>query len=593
MLFSQFSDYLQKLESKSSRLEMTQILADLFVKLDKKELKPACYLMQGRLVPLYKSLEFNLSEKMILKSLARLLDNQADEGKSTNLFGEKDFSVLEKEVKQKYKTVGDLGQLTAEILDENKNSNLEIIDVFHQLTQIAKYQGSGSQEQKINKLTKLLKSLSPISAKYTVRVIIGKMRLGFSNMTMIDALSWAVVGDKSESKLLESVYNKKADIGLLAENYLELKELKPEVRSKKLAELKVEVMVPVVPALCQRLNTAQEMIEKMGEVIIEPKYDGMRIQIHFFRKNDGVEVKAYTRNLEDVSYSLPELEDLQYRTQASSLILDAEAIGYDPQSGELLPFQQTITRRRKYNVEEKSGEVPIRFYIFDVLELDNQSLISKSLRERKELLKGLIKENETFKLTPFQITEDQNTIRTYHEQQLAKGLEGVVVKKVDSGYDSGRKGWSWVKMKEEEGTSGKLSDTLDLIVMGYYLGKGKRANLGMGAILVGVIKEEKIFTVAKIGTGLTDKLLKQLTIDCQKIKVDKKPTQYNVPKELTPDVWVEPRMIVEIAADEITHSPLHSAELALRFPRLIKIRDDKDWSQATNIDELRVIGGLG
>lgn len=592
MLFSQFSDYLQKLESKSSRLEMTQILADLFVQLDAQELRPACYLMQGRLVPLYQSLEFNLSEKMILRSLARLLDNQADNGKATNLFGEKDFSVLEKEVRQKYKAVGDLGQLTAEILKKNQTSDLEIVDVFHRLTQIANYQGTGSQELKVNGLTNLLKSISTESAKFVVRIVLGKMRLGFSNMTMIDALSWAMVGDKSESKLLESVYNKKADIGLLAENYLKLKELKPQARNQKLEELKVEVMVPVVPALCQRLGSAKEMIEKMGQVIVEPKYDGMRIQIHFVRKNDGVEVRAYTRNLEDVSYSLPELEKLKNVTDAQSLILDAEAIGYDPSSGELLPFQQTITRRRKHNVEEKSGEVPIRFYIFDLLQADNQSFVDKSLQDRKELLKSVISENETFKLTPFQITDKEEIIRTYHEDQLGQGLEGVVVKKVNSSYDSGRKGWSWVKMKEEEGTSGKLSDTLDLIVMGYYLGKGKRATLGMGAILVGVIKDEKILTVAKIGTGLSDKLLQQLTLDCQKIKSVSKPSNFQVPKELIPDVWVEPQMVVEIAADEITHSPLHSAKLALRFPRLIKIRSDKDWSQATSLDELKVIGGI-
>lgn len=592
MLFSQFSTYLQKLEQTASRLDMTEILAELFLSLSVEELKPASYLMQGRLVPLYQSLEFNLSEKMILRALTRLLDNHSQGEQSTNLFGEKDTSVLEAEINQRYKKVGDLGLLAEEILLQSSVSDLEIIEVHAQLAQIAEYEGSGSQEQKVSKLTELLKSISPSSGKFVVRMVLGKMRLGFSNMTMIDALSWAVTGDKTERKLLEIVYNKKADIGEIAQIYLPLKDLSPEQRAIKLEELKVEVMIPVVPALCQRLNSAAEMIEKMEQVIVEPKYDGIRIQIHFINNSEQSVCKAFTRNLEDVSHSLPELQDLKNRTNARSLILDAEAIGYDPQTGELLPFQQTITRRRKHGIDEASSAVPIRFYIFDVLEVDGESKVEVSMRERKEVLKDLIRENEVFQLTPFFITDKAEEIRRYHEEKLEEGLEGVVVKKVDGRYESGRKGWSWVKMKEEEGTSGKLSDTLDLIVMGYFLGKGKRASLGMGAILVGVRNEEKILTVAKIGTGMSDQMLAKLAADCDQLKVEKKPDNYIVPKDLTPDFWVEPQMVVEIAADEITHSPLHSAKLALRFPRLLKVRDDKAWSQATDLDELRVIGKI-
>lgn len=590
MLFSQFSDYLQKLEGISSRLQMTHILAEFFLKLEASELKNACYLMQGRLVPLYQSLEFNLSEKMILKALARI-SSPDDEDSPSNLFGEKDFLQLELEVKQKYKQLGDLGLLSQQILAESKTSDDQLNQIFSRLKQVAEFGGTGSQDQKINGLASLLKSVSPLSAKFIVRIILGKMRLGFSNMTMIDALSWAVVGDKSESKLLESLYNKKADIGEVALNYLALKDLTAQDRRVNLEQLKVEVSIPVVPALCQRLNSASEMIEKMGQVIVEPKYDGIRIQIHFDRQKNILQ--AFTRNLEDVSASLPELKNLPNQTKAHSLILDAEAIGYDSQSGRLLAFQQTITRRRKYNIDQKAEEVPIRFYIFDVLEHDNQSLVSEKLRDRKELLEKVINQNETFKLTPFVVTNKESEITTYHEKQLSLGLEGIVVKKVDGQYESGRKGWTWVKMKEEEGTSGKLSDTLDLIVMGYYLGKGKRASLGLGAILVGVRDDEKILTVAKIGTGMSDEKLQQLASDCQKIKIATKPDLFDVPKELVPDVWVNPEIILEIAADEITNSPLHSAGLALRFPRLIKIRTDKGAEQATTLQELKQIGHIG
>jgi len=583
MLFFNFSQSLQNLESTPSRLDMTRIIAELFGQLDPSELVVACYLMQGRLVPLYQSLEFNLSEKMVIRSLARLLAYQAEGSSNQNLFGETDFSQREEIVKAKFKQLGDLG-LVAEELTKQFQSELSIVQVFDQLVKIAKYEGNGSQEMKVNGLADLIKRLEPLSAKFVVRMVIGKMRLGFSNMTMIDALSWSVTGDKSESDILEEAYNKKADIGQLASNYLSLKKSSSAQRQKMLLQTEASVSIPVVPALCQRLNSAAEMVEKMGRVVVEPKYDGMRVQIHFDQNKEAVQ--AFTRNLEDVGAMFPELKQLKKITSAKTLILDAEAIGFDTKTQKLMAFQQTITRRRKYQVEAKSAEVPIRFYIFDVLFSDEVDQTKIPLQQRKQLLKQLIRQNDNFFLTDFIVSQDPLEIRTYHEKQLFLGLEGVVVKKLNSVYESGRKGWSWVKMKEEEGTSGKLADTLDLVVMGYYLGKGKRSGLGLGAILVGVVDGENILTTAKIGTGMSDLLLQQLAKDCQQIKVKDQPKNFQVPKELAPDVWVAPQIVLEIAADEITKSPLHAAKFALRFPRLIKIRTDKNWQQATSLSEL-------
>ena len=307
MLFFNFSQFLQQLELTASRLDMTRILADLFGQLQTSELAEACYLMQGRLVPLYQSLEFNLSEKMVIRSLARLLAQQTDHQNNQNLFGETDFSQREESVKVKFKQSGDLG-LVAEQLAKPHQSQLSISQVFAQLVQIAQFEGNGSQEMKVTTLAKLISNLEPLAAKFVVRMVIGKMRLGFSNMTMIDALSWSVTGNKSESEILEEAYNKKADIGQLASSYLNLKDKSPEDRQKALLETEVSISIPVIPALCQRLNSAQEMVEKMGEVIIEPKYDGMRVQIHF--DQNKVAVQAFTRNLEDVGEMFPELFQL-------------------------------------------------------------------------------------------------------------------------------------------------------------------------------------------------------------------------------------------------------------------------------------------
>lgn len=651
MLFSHFSTYLQKLESTPSRLAMTEILAELFKELsgqkelfEKKDVEEsvgekrgkynliansqisqACYLMQGRLVPSYESLEFQLSVKMVIRALVKLERELASgsEKKSaqsaepvqtataSSLFAEVDKSfagseldLLQENTTKRYKKLGDIGLLAEEIVgsmeygvltdisdtkisSKTQTTQLPINQVYQDLAEIAREGGSGSQERKLDLLVSLFKKLDAVSAKFVARIIIGKLRLGFSTMTMFDALSWAKYEDKSFSKNLEMAYQKKADIGKLAEIYLLNKD--NNLDQKILDGYALEVGVPVVPALCQRLNSAAEIIDKMGEVYAEPKYDGLRVQIHFRRDGfeDGSKVRAYTRNLENVSHMFPELNQLEDFTKADALILDSEAIGYDTESDELLPFQETITRKRKHNIEATSKKVPIRFFVFDVLYLDGRGLISTPLAERKELLKNLFTGGKTFMVAPFIITKDPVLLREYHEEQLLLGLEGAVMKKISSNYLGGRKGWRWVKIKEEEGTSGKLKDTLDVVVMGYYLGRGKRSQFGIGALLAGVLSGgEVVKTIAKIGTGLTEDRLVSLKKKCDELHSSQKPNNYEVDDTLIPDIWVHPDLVIEVAADEITRSPNHTAGVALRFPRLITVREDKSWQDATTVEEL-------
>ena len=205
-------------------------------------------------------------------------------------------------------------------------------------------------------------------------------------------------------------------------------------------------------------------------------------------------------------------------------------------------------------------------------------------------------------IDPYIETEDPNVLREYHKKQLAEGLEGVLVKQIDGQYMPGRTGFNWVKFKESEDSRAKLADTLDVVIMGYYLGKGKRNKFGMGAFLIGVRgehsrsvgalhsgsvgNEDQILTLAKVGTGITDEIFKELKERLQVIKSGRKPDQYKVSKILEPDVWVEPKIVVEVAADEITVSPTHSAGYALRFPRLVKFREDKGVEQITTLEEI-------
>ncbi len=611
MTFQQFSNYLAKLESTSARLEMTAELSRLWPQLTEEEIRIVAYLLQGVLLPSYISLEFQLSTKMVLRALGRLeAEASSKVGQvvvAPSLFGDvsetsdtTSESLAAEVLTQRYKTLGDVGLIAAEIVAAHHQSlttELTIEEVYVQLVAIANTSGGGSQDRKLEQLTHLFKQLSPQAAKFVARIVIGKMRLGFSTMTMIDSLSWAKWQDKRDSELIEMTYQQKADIGKLAASYL-----RADFNSDA---YQVEVGVPLVPALCQRLNTAAEIIEKMGTVYAEPKYDGLRIQIHV-NKAGIIETdllgqptgrrpqyKAFTRNLEDVSDMFPELATLVSELACDNCIIDSEAIGIDPVTKKLVSFQTTITRKRKHDVAETAVNVPIKFFVFDLMWLDQKSLIVEPLHTRKKLLANICAQTTVAEVTVHITTDQPEVLRAFHEQQLAEGLEGAVMKQVDSEYRSGRKGWRWVKIKEHEGASGKLSDTIDCVVMGYYKGRGKRTGFGVGAFLLGVVTQEEgewvVKTLAKLGTGLTDADFPVLKTLIDPHQASTMPPNYRVDKTLLPDVWVEPKVVLEIAADEITKSPTHQAGLSLRFPRLIKIRSDKSWQQATSIEELQTI----
>lgn len=596
MTIAKLSEYLNQLENISSRLEITSTLADLLNNLEPDEVRPTCYLLQGQLLPQYHGLEFQISVKTVIKVLARLLPNK--KGDTIDLFGDQDLSAAETEVGSRYKKAGDLGKVAQSVITERgarlnkQSSSLDVAELYQKLSEIAQDNGSQSQQRKQDKAVALFEQLDPLSAKFVARILLGRLRLGFSDMTIMDALSWAMCGDKSEREMLEAAYQRRADIGKLASEYLQLKD--SAKRHKLLTEqYSIELGVPVVPALCQRLNSASEVIEKMKEVVAEPKYDGLRVQIHFRKGSDGKPalLRTFTRNLEESSAQFPELEHIAGKLHCQSCILDGEAIGYDPKTGHLIPFQQTIQRKRKHGVAEKAAEIPVRFYIFDLLYLDGHNLINQPLVERKKKLDEVFADNDILRHPESLTTTDPVQLKQYHEEMLAEGLEGIVMKQTSAAYQSGRKGWSWVKMKEAEGTTGKLSDTMDVIVMGYYYGRGKRAEFGIGAFLVGVLDEktQQVLTLAKIGTGLTEETLAEVKKRCDALVVPEQPPVYIVQKMLIPDVWCSPELVVEVAADELTTSPIHSAGQALRFPRFIKFRDDKKWDEATTLEELKSI----
>ena len=436
--------------------------------------------------------------------------------------------------------------------------------------------GAGSQEKKIGLLADILCGVDARSARYLARIPLDKLRLGFSDMTILDGLSWMIAGDKSLRPRLEDVYNLRPDIGYLATTVK-----KDGIAG--LAHVHIKVGAPILASLCARLPNADDMIKKMGEVAVEPKYDGVRCQIHF---TEGT-VKTFSRNLENTTGMFPELAGIGKELAADEVILDSEAIGYDAKNGKLIPFQETVTRKRKHGISESAKSIPLKFFVFDILYKDGKELLSMPLSERRKVLEATMKHSHHLMLSPQIVTRSAGGIRTYHDEQIKKGLEGAVVKKWNSVYEPGRKGFHWVKFKEEEGKIGKLTDTIDGVVMGYYRGEGKRTGFGIGAFLVGIARGDAFVSVTKIGTGVSDELWKEIRTRLNDIKVSEQPKQYkDVAKMLIPDVWVAPKIVVELAGDDLTRSPNHGAGYAVRFPRLVRIRDDKSPREATTVAEL-------
>jgi len=601
MYFSILSQYLEKIEKTASRNEMTEILADLFKKCSKDEIDKVCYLSLGRLAPKYRGIEFNMAEKMAVRTLA-VVGNKS-----------------ETEVSKIYKKMGDLGEAALKLKIATQNSKLSVSEVYEKLFKIAEDSGEGSVDRKINGLADLLKKLDPLSAKYVARIPVNKLRLGFSDMTVLDALSWMKKGDKSLRKDLERGFNVLADIGKIAQIF-RLKGL------KGLKGLRPEAGVPIRAAKAERLPDAEKILEKMkGECALEPKLDGFRTQIHIDKDKSKVQspkskvqknlfeefdikkdifVQIFSRNLDNTTHMFPDVVEAAQKLKVKSAILDGEAIAVNPKTGKFLPFQETVQRKRKHGVGKKAKELPLKVFVFDVLYLDGKPLLDEPFRERRKRLEKILKkskgEEKGIVLTEQKVVKKASDFDKFFKKVVKEGLEGLMAKKLEAPYQAGARNFTWVKYKA--GMKSELADTVDCVVMGYYGGKGKRSSFGIGAFLVGAVSDKSgksgkvekgdFLTVSKIGTGLTDEQWKEMFKRCEGLKVAEKPKEYVVDKNLYPDVWCRPKLVVEIEADTITKSPIHTAGLALRFPRLKRFRDDKDANQATSLGELQKLAKI-
>lgn len=569
MNFKEVAQAFAALEATSSRLEMTKMLAQLFKKATPAEISIICNISLGQLNPPHIGTQFNVAEKNMAKAIAEFR------------------GVTDVAIKADAKRLGDLGLVVQEG-EWHSQGNLTVQQVYDALHDLEQMGGTGSQEEKINALRELFEEVDVVSAKYIVRIVLGKLRLGFSDMTIVDALSWMEAGDKSLSGIIEDAYNICADIGMIAS-------LLKEKGIKALEHMQIHVGIPIRPAAAERLPTARAIIEKIGPCIAQPKLDGFRLQIHIDKTQKEPKIHFYSRNLQDMSFMFPDIKKAAEALDVKELICEGEAIVFDPHTGSFLPFQETVKRKRKHDIEEVMAELPLRVFIFDILYLDGKEYMSKTHEERRAVLLKLFKgsKDDTIQAIDELHVTTAKELEDYFAQNIAAGLEGLVVKKTDSIYQPGKRNFNWIKLKRQE--EGHLEDTIDCVVLGYYAGSGKRASFGVGAFLVGVYnkQEDRFETVAKIGTGLKDPDWIEIKKKCDALAVKEKPKNVVCAKELYPDVWVSPELVVIIRADEITLSPVHAAGktdhklgYALRFPRFMGYRIDKSVEEATTVPEV-------
>lgn len=595
MYFKDVSVYLEKLESTSSRITLTEILSELFSNAHADEIGHLVYLIQGRVAPLYEAVEFGVADKMMIRAIALA------------------YEVSDEEVLATFKKLGDIGtaaeaQSSKFSRSAGQSSKLSIKEVFEVLHSIALTSGAGSQEKKLSLLAELFRKVDPLSVRYIARIPLGKLRLGFSDMTVLDGLSWMLTGTKEHRKEIERAYNVRPDLGFIASTIK-----KDEIQG--LHHVRPTPGTPILMARANRLSSSEDIIEKIGACAIEYKYDGLRLQVHYSKskkqkaksKDSKVdfEIKMFSRNLEDITQMFPDIEEgIVQQVDADDVILEGEVVAYNPHTGVFVPFQETMQRKRKYDIAEKAAEIPVKLFAFELLYCDGTSYLEEPYEVRKKKLKETITKGNVLVYAQEHNVSEAIEVEKIFDDSVEQHFEGIIAKKLDGKYEAGVRGWSWIKFKKS--MSKKLADTVDVMVMGYTLGEGKRTAFGVGQFLTGVYDEENdaFVTVTKVGTGLSDEQFKEFVVRAKKLTVKEKPTNYDVDKLLTPDVWMKPGLVVELGSDEITRSAVHTAGrvmepsksgkalsvktpgFALRFPRLVRFRDDKRPEDSTSVEEL-------
>jgi DNA ligase-1 len=563
----------ERIESTPKRLEMTDHLVDLLRTVPPEEVDKVCNMCVGQIHPAYMGIDLGIAEKLAIRAISIASGLDA------------------KRVTENYKRKGDLGKTMEDILAKKSQKTfaagaLSVSRVYDTLDRMARASGKGTQEAKIKQLSGLLSDASPVEAKYILRTVMGRLRLGIAEMTLLDALAM-VYGEGKESRPeIERAYNLSCDIGHVAK--LLATHGMGGVRGSR-----PTLGMPIKPQMAERLKTLGEIMQKLGgKCAAEYKYDGIRIQAHV----NSESITLYSRRQENVTSQFPDLVSaLRKAAGDRAAILDGEAVPVDPNTGDILPFQVVSQRRgRKYDLKRMTEEVPVVLFLFDVLLLDGEDLTEASYLARTSRLSDAIEEGENVKLASRIISDSPGEIEAFFQKAINEGTEGLVCKSVadESPYEAGKRGWMWIKWKRSYRS--EMADTVDLVVVGAFAGRGRRAGT-YGALLMAALDDEDgtFSTLCKLGSGFTDEQLFQLPEIFKELLLEDRDPRVNA--LLEPDFWIAPELVMEVIGDEITLSPVHTCAfdqlrqdsgLAIRFPRLVRMRDDRGPGDATTVKEI-------
>jgi len=563
MHYSKLVEVYEKLESTTKRLHHTYIISEFLKGISIEDLGITILLLEGRVFPRWDEREIGMASKMMLKAIG------VASGES------------KERINSEWKKTGDLGTVSYNLIKKKKqrtlgSHELTLKKILKNLRELATIEGQGSVDKKLSLVAELLTSAKPNEAKYIVRTILNDMRIGVGEGSIRDAIVWAFFG-----KELKAHYNKEENnieiedrekynqyIDALQRAYNITNDFAPVAETAKkhglngLGEIAMSVGTPLKVMLALKVDDIDEGFEKCGKPAeFEFKYDGMRMQIH---KNDN-KIKIFTRRLEDVTNQFPEVvESVKKYVKVNKVILDSEGVGFNKKTGKYLPFQNISQRiKRKYDIEKMSEQFPVEVNVFDIINYKGKSVINEPFEERKKIIDKIIKNvSKKIKVAKSIVTSNKKKVEDFHKEAVDSGNEGLMIKKLDAPYKPGARVGFMVKLKATK-------ENLDLVVVKAEWGEGKRSKW-LSSYTLACRDKDKFFEVGKASTGLKEKREEGLSF--AEMTDMLKPL---VVKEEGKEVILRPKIVIEIGYEEIQKSPTYSSGFALRFPRVIQLRQDR------------------
>lgn len=547
MDYAKLVETYSRLEHTSSRLELTDIVAEFLADVPENDLSNVVLFLRGMIFPLYSSMELGIAGKVMVKVLSVV------------------SGLTEDAIETKLKEKGDMGLVAEGVFVGKKQQTLfesealTVGKVHDNLVKLAGLTGKGSQDKKIAYLQELLSASNPQEAKYLIRLVLGELRLGVGEGIVRDAITKAF---NVNPELVERAFYLTSDLG-------ETARIAKTGGDDGLSKVSLEPCRPIRVMLAQKVSGIEEALNKSSPACFEVKYDGARLQIH---KNSD-EVELYTRRLENVTKQFPEIvEWARENLKADKTIVEGEIVAVESREDRHpRPFQDLSRRiKRKYDIQETVNRIPVEVNLFDLVYLNGESHLATAFSERRKILESIVIETEFFRLAKQLVTDDLDKANDFYNKALESGHEGVMAKNPGAPYQPGSRVGYMYKIKP-------VMESLDLVLTGATWGEGRRASW-LASFLLSVYNpgSGEYLDIGRMGTGLTDQEFTEIT---EKLKP-------LITEEVGKGVKLKPQVVVEVAYEKIQKSPTYTSGYALRFPRLVRIREDKGPVDADNLQRV-------